>query len=83
MGLLVQTVLTSLLSKFVAQLPAAVGNFTEEFTATGKKTVKGTYKIAGTYCEPESGYKDNGAIQLLVHGYVTLLSKVQAMMQFH
>lgn len=63
-----QTVLTSLLSKFVAQLPASVGNFTEEFTATGKKSVSGTYKIAGTYCEPESGYKDDGAIQLLVHG---------------
>lgn len=72
-----QTVLTSLLSKFVAQLPATMGNFTEQFTDANKKAVSGTYKIAGTYCEPESGYKDNGSIQLLVHGYVCTRLSVQ------
>lgn len=49
-----------------------MGNFTEQFTASGTKSVSGTYKIAGTYCEPKSGYNDNGAIQLLVHGCIRL-----------
>jgi hypothetical protein len=65
-----ETYLTSLLSKFVAQLPASAGNFTEEFTAANKKSVTGTYTISGTLCTPTEGDKDDGAIQLLVHGLV-------------
>lgn len=63
----VQTVVTSLLSKFVAQLPATSGNFTQTYVQA-MRNVTGTYRISGTYCTPSSGYSDNGAIQLLVHG---------------
>lgn len=63
-----QTYFTSLLSKFVAQLPATMGNFTETFTESAKKNVTGTYSISGTYCTPSSGDPGNGNIQLLVHG---------------
>jgi len=62
------TYFTSLLSKFVAQLPATMGNFTETFTESAKKNVTGTYSISGTYCTPSSGDPGNGNIQLLVHG---------------
>lgn len=63
-----QTYFTSLLSKFVAQLPATMGNFTETFTEAAMKNVTGTYSISGTYCTPTSGDPGNGNIQLLVHG---------------
>lgn len=68
--IMLQTYFTSLLSKFVAQLPAMMGNFTETFTESAMKNVTGTYSISGTYCTPQSGDPGNGNIQLLVHGYV-------------
>jgi len=59
---------TSLLSKFVAQLPASTGNFTEAFTSPNMKNVTGTYSISGTLCTPESGDPGNGLLEVLVHG---------------
>ena len=67
-----ETYLTYLLSQQIAQLPATMGNFTEKYEAPSKKLVTGTYTISGTLCTPLAGDKDDGSIQLLVHGFVTL-----------
>ncbi|CAD6581137.1 MAG: hypothetical protein CYPHOPRED_001494 [Cyphobasidiales sp. Tagirdzhanova-0007] len=63
-----ETYLTYLLSQFVAQLPATMGNFTEKYEAPAKEAISGTYTISGTLCTPLDGDEDDGAIQLLVHG---------------